>query len=63
MEEFNKKILSENLLLLRTRSNYSRADVAYICETNEARVSRAESGLSEIQSTFLAKILNLNCSL
>jgi len=57
IEKFDKKILGENLTILRRRNKLSQADLAWILKSSVRNIQRIESGELDLKNSLLIELL------
>jgi len=57
IEKFDKKILGENLSILRRRSKLSQADLAWILKSSVRNIQRIERGELDLKNSLLIELL------
>uniref|UniRef100_A0A6H1ZNN6 Putative DNA binding, helix-turn-helix domain containing protein n=1 Tax=viral metagenome TaxID=1070528 RepID=A0A6H1ZNN6_9ZZZZ len=57
IEKFDKKILGENLSILRRRNKLSQADLAWILKSSVRNIQRIERGELDLKNSLLIELL------
>ena len=57
--EFNKRVLGENLGILRRRAKYTQKDLARLLGCSTQSIIDLEQGKTEVKNIFLMKLLKM----